>query len=238
MSLYVDVHEPSEAEAYLNPSMSEPVERWPLNERGFADYMWEDHYDKVVHVERKTWGELIGAIPKVEDQLRRHSTNQPDARLILILEGMMISTPEGITTLRAANTRKVWVPNRTSSFRIGQLYAWLYQVQRHIEVYFTPDFRGTVSALSAFYKGDQKSDEEHTTFKRHFKNIQFHPNPQVVQLMGVFPNIGEKRAIALIEEFVTVWNVVSATPEQLQRVEGIGPKLSRTMLARLGRPDV
>jgi ERCC4-type nuclease len=234
--LSIDSHEPAEAEAYLAPSIEDGVKRYPLNERGFADYQWETWEDEIVHVERKTWGELIGSVPKIEDQLRRHIANQPTGRLILLLEGMITSTPIGVSILKATNRDRVWVAGRATTYRPGQLYAWLYQIGKHMEIYQTSDYKGTCSALAAFYKGDQK--EEHTTFKRHFKEVAFNPNPQVTQLMGVFPGIGEQRAIKLIDRFSTVWNVIKAQPEELMSVDGIGPKLSRQLLQRVGRPDV
>ena len=60
----------------------------------------------------------------------------------------------------------------------------------------------------------------------------------MTQLMGLMPGIGEKRAIALISRFTTVWNIVSASPEELEEVEGIGKKLSVDILRKVGRVDV
>lgn len=230
----IDVHEPEEAERFLGTSCE--VSRWSLNDAGVADYMWKDHEGRMVHVERKTWGELLGSIPKVEDQLRRHMTNQKDARLLFILEGLAVPVQSGTRLLKPTNRDTLYVMGMSSTFRMSQVYAWLYQVQKYAEVFFSPNYYGTCTAMSSFYKGDQKP--EHETFKRHFKKVTFHPNPQVVQLMGVMPGVGEKRAEALIRQFSTVWNVVSAKPGELARVDGIGVKLASQLLQRVGRPDV
>ena len=107
-----------------------------------------------------------------------------------------------------------------------------------MEVIQTTSLRETATALVAMYESDMKDDEEHMTFRRHIKQSQFHPNPAVVQLMGVSPGLGDKRASALIAKFGTVWNVIKAEPSDLVQVEGIGPTLAHQILQRVGRPDV
>ena len=145
-------------------------------------------------------------------------------------------TPEGTSILRATNKNVVYVKGHTSSIRLSQIYSWLYQIGKFIEIYTTPNYEATCMALISFYKGDQK--EDHDTLNRYFKKMTFNPNPQVIQLMGLLPGVGEKRAEALISKFTTTWNVVSASPEQLATVDGIGKVLSRQLLQRIGRTDV
>jgi len=232
--LNIDQHEPPGAMAAMASAV--PCQVAVLNERGWADYMWKRADGGYTQVERKTWGELLGSIDKIEDQLRRHKANQPDARLIFVLEGLAVPNFSGTTLLRSTNKDRVFTAGYTTTQRMSQVYAWLYQVSTFVEVFQTPTTDATYSALTAFYKGDQK--DEHRTFQRPFKEITYHPNPQVVQLMGLLPGIGEKRATALIKKFSTVWNVVSASPKELQKVEGIGPTLSTTMLRKIGRWDI
>ena len=235
MTLIVDINEPyEEALRLLTPVLPCIVE--PLNVNGFADYKWTAHDGGVVQVERKTWPELLGDMDKVEDQLRRHKSNQPEARLIFLFEGIAVPMLGGTTTLKSTNKDRVYVAGYGSSIRMTQIYSWLYSVSQYLEVYQTPNYQASCLALSSFYKSDQK--EVHGTFTRHFKQIAFNPNPQVVQLMGMTPGIGEKRAMDLIERFTTIYNVLTASPQELAKVPGIGSKLSVQILRNAGRPDV
>ena len=230
----IDIHEPAEALTYLGQSVE--CDKVLLNEKGKADYLWQAIDGQEVQVERKQWLECFTKMDAVEDQLRRHLKNSPEARLILLIEGFGTPVLGGMTQLRATNQNRVYVMGGTTSIRYAQAMAWLYQINKFIEVYHTASFEATCTALVSWYKADQKV--EHTTFQRHFKEVSFHPNPAVAQLMGLLPGVGEKKAEALIERFNTVYNVVTATPAQLSTVPGIGVTLSRTILQRIGRPDV
>ena len=236
MTIYLDSNEPYvEAQQLIHATGVETVVA-ARNVAGWADYSWQDINGRWVNIERKTWPELLGGMDKVEDQLRRHKSNQPEARLVFVLEGLAVPNLAGTTTLKATNKDRVWVGGYSSSIRMSQVYAWLWQVGQYLEVFQTPTYSATITALVAFYKGDQKP--EHSTFARPYKEMEYHPNSQVTQLMGMLPGIGPKRAEALIEKFTTVYNVVGASPAQLATVDGIGPGLSKTLLRRIGRPDV
>ena len=237
--IVIDSHEPEQAELLLSPVVG--CIRDSLNEHGWADYKWESYSSlpskrEFVHVERKQWSEILSGMDKIEDQLRRHMANQPKAKLLLLIEGLVVPDAAGTVYLKATNKNNIWVKGYSSRIRLSQVYAWLYQVQEFVEVIQTPSYEGTCIALAAMYKGDQK--EAHTTFQRHYKKMDFHPNPQIVQLMGLLPGIGEKRAQVLIERFITVYGVVTASPVELATVDGIGPKLSVSLLQRIGRIDV
>ena len=91
-------------------------------------------------------------------------------------------------------------------------------------------------ALVELYHFYQK--KEHTTLQRYIKT-KIYPkpfNPHVETLMGIRGvNLGEKRAKALIEEFGTVWMVLLQEPEDLAKVEGIGPITAKRLLEAIGR---
>ena len=250
----IDVNEPVEALTKLAPAIP-GIEVVPLNERGWADYRWSTLFqtNMIVHVERKTWGELLSGIDKVEDQLRGHLERQPEAKLIFILEGLVVpissTSNEGTGTLKRTKNSNIFVRSYSSKVKLSQVCAWLYQISKYIEVYQTPDFDTTIQALFHFYKADQKLEEEHKTLQRYYKKSAWHPNPQVAMLMGLFPGkeagsnfegvgIGEKRAETLIERFGTVWNVMGASPKEISELPGFGKILSKELLRRIGRPDI
>ena len=233
----VDNNEPyMEALTRLTPVV--PCEVGPYNSDGYADYHWYDSAGALVQVERKQWLELLGKLDAVEDQLRRHMKSQSGCRLVLLIEGLIVPTMDGVCQLKPTNKDRVFVLGQSSYVKYSQLQAWLYQVGKYVEVYQTTGYEATCTALAAWFKSDQKLESEHQTFKRHFKEVTFHPNPQTQLVMGTFPGIGEKKAEALVEKFTTLYRIMTATPEELATVAGIGKGLSKTMLQRVGRVDV
>jgi ERCC4-type nuclease len=235
LTLVCDVNEPIEKFLTLvKPVVPCVVEA--LNENLCADYRW-DRFDRGhTQVERKTWGEILANVDAVEDQLRRHMKNQPKDRLLFVLEGQIDPSSDGIYTIQKARGGSVWVRGHRSGTNLGRIYSFLYNASEYVEVFQTPSYEGTCQFLVQAYKQDQK--EEHHTFSRYFKKVTFYPNPQVMQLMGLLPGLGEVKCEALIAKFTTVWNVLNASPWELQSVEGIGPKLSTNLLRRIGRTDV
>ena len=156
--------------------------------------------------------------------------------MLYILEGLVWYTPEGTKQIKPTSRDGIFTFGYNSTMRLSQVYAWLYQIGQFIQIYQTPSLEATCMALVAFYKGDQKA--EHTTLQRYYKPLTFAPNPQVSQLIGLMPGIGEVRAKALITQFTTVWNVLNASPSELAKVDGMGPKLSKQLLQKVGRTDV
>ena len=235
--LEVDQHEPTERALPLM-STSVPCRVEVLNERLWADYRWKGLDGRWTQVERKTWGEVLANVDAVEDQLRRHMKNQPEARLLFVLEGMVDSNSDGVHVLKAANNGNVWVKGYRSGTRIGRIYSWLYNASEYVEVFQTFSYELTCQFLVQAYQQDQKEEHLHKTFNRYFKKTTFHPNPQVLALIGMAPGLGEVKAEALIARFSTVWNVLNASPKELMEVAGIGPTMATTLLRRIGRPDV
>ncbi len=236
MTLWIDQNEPFDQAMSIMSKSVDDCTVTSLNANGWADYYWTCVDESEVHCERKTWAELLGNISKYEDQLRRQKEAHPEARLILILEGLVVPNESGTSLLKETNKGNLFVKQWGSTTRVSQVYAWLYQVNRFLEVYHTPNYEATCMMLVAMYKSDRKG--EHSTFQRYFKPMTFNQNHQVVQVIGLLPGIGEKRAQALVERFTTVWNIVNASPKELAEVEGIGAKLSVQLLQRIGRTDV
>jgi ERCC4-type nuclease len=237
MTLVVDVNEP--IEKFLTLVMPVvPTVTEALNEALYADYRWLREDGGHTQVERKTWGEILSNVDAVEDQLRRHMKNRPSDRLLFLLEGQIDPQVDGVYVLQKAKQGSVYVHGFRSGTRIARIYAFLYNASEYVEVFQTPNYEATCQFLVQAYKQDQKAPEEHHTFSRYFKKVTFYPNPQVMQLMGLLPGLGEVKCEALIAKFTTVWNVLNASPRELQSVPGIGPTLSTNLLRRIGRTDV
>lgn len=233
----VDVSEPLEVLTALQQAI--PAALAPLNDEGWADYFWTGA-EEDVHVERKSWRHLTTSLDAVEDQLRREKHAHPDARLILMVEDIAVPGPFGtVIYSKARGTRRdVFYANSEQATRYSKLMAWVYQVEKFVEVYMTPTKDATVQALVAFYNGDQKA--EHSTFHRYLNNMDWHPNPQVQKLISIGhgSGIGPAKAEGLIRRFGTVWQVLNATPKDLAAVAGIGKVNATRLLRGVGRLDV
>lgn len=236
----IDVHEPS----YIADLIQQVViiDRKPLNEMGYADYRWNGH-NGVTQVERKTWGELLANPNAVEEQLARQRTAHPEIRHILILEGIMIPVHDEFgahcaTIQRAKGNPRLFYQQKGSPKSPNLFYTWLYQASTYIEVFQVPERDATAKALVAFFNADQK--EENRMFHRHLKQITFHPNPQVMGLMGIMPGtrMGPLTAERLIAQYGTVWNVINASVRELATMDGIGEKTARSLLQKVGRADI
>lgn len=232
-----DSHEPVDVYLQLNKTFPCIIE--PLNEQGFADYLWDTPEGTLKQIERKQWGEILSGMDKIEEQLRLHLENNK-VETSLLIEGVIKPKASGSVTFYAAKNRpSLLVEGRSSPIGLSSIYAWLQNIQKYMNVIFTSDLQSTVIALHAMYTNDQKGEENHRTFQKHFRKIAFSPNPQVTKLMalGLGTGISEKRAVDLINKFYTVWNVCSAKPEELV-IPGIGIETARRFLRSLGRPDV
>ncbi len=235
-SPYIDVHEP-----VLMKSLLAQVgfQQYDLNGAGWADYYWENAEGRVRHVERKTWGELSD-LDAVEEQLHRHLTKNPEASLTWLLEGVATPSDHGFTTYKEAHSRgnALFVANSSQHRPLKLIFSWLYGIGKFVEVVQTSSLLATATFLTAMYQSDQKAASEHTTLQRYYKQVTWHPNPQVSKLMSVGDGIGSVRAEALIRKFGTLWGVLEADPVEIARVPGIGLATAKKLLQRVGRGDV
>src|SRR5437773_2904067 len=188
-TLKVDNHEPVQALAYIQQAVPE-ASLQPLNDNGWADYWWPDHTEKPVQAERKTWTDLTSGLDSIEYQLRQQMKAHPEARLMLIVEGVALPSMVGTVVYQQSKgaKRDVFYASREQQTRFSMIMAWLYQVEKFIEVYFTADLKATCQALVAFYQADQK--ENHQTFERYLRVADFHPNPQVEAMMAIGRGVG------------------------------------------------
>lgn len=235
MTVRIDLHEPEEALPLFSQAVSAEVDA--LNAAGYADYYWEG-YDSAHQWERKQWGELTNGLDRIEYQLREEMAAHPEAKLGLIVEGVCTPSMGGVQLWSRSRGRDVWYKTREQNSRYVMLMSWLHQVGQFMEVHYTPDYKSTVMALTAFYQSDQK--DMHGTFHRHLKTVDWHPNPQIEMLMAIGHGIGigAAKAEQIVRQMGTVWNVLNSSPEELQKVNGVGPLLARRILRKVGRGDV
>jgi hypothetical protein len=232
-----DIHEPDTLARLVAQVLT--VSSEPLNQDGYADWLW-DRPGGREQMERKTWTDLLGNLDPVTDLLRRQMQVHPEVNLSLVVEGIATPSPTGTVTWGEPKTSKgtsrILVKKHQVKKQVQAVYSWAREVSKYCEVYFTADIQTTARALVAFARADQKP--EPMVFNRHLKIVEFHPNPQVQKMMGVADGIGPTLAEALIAEFGTVWHVLSANPEDLSKVAGVGFSTSVRILEEAGRTNL
>ena len=238
IGLEIDQHEPVKLRELI--LQSAPAEVKPLNSEGYADFRWMAPDSVIMHIERKTWNDLLSNLTSVENQLMRQMDRHKDHTLALLVEGIVVPSDSllgGTAVLHQSKGKSnIYYQSSQSKVSVSALYAWLYQVSKYIEVYQTSDILSTAKAIVSFYNSDQK--EGHRTFTRHLKEVTFHSNPQVTSLMGMIPGLGPIKSEALIGRFSTVWEILNSTPERLAEVKGIGIKEATRWLRLIGRSDI
>ena len=240
--LIQDVNEPIEFIPLLSPVVPFTVNA--LNSQGYADYKWDKYNGRSRQVERKTWAELLTSVDKVEEQLHRHLTKNPDIELVFMLEGVVVQGELGAHILQPTNNNRLYSVGHRYNSRLSGIYSWLFEITNYLTVVQTTSIRESAVCLTSMYTHDQKSN--HTTFRRHIKQVATGINPMVVTLMGASQGLGDKRATSLIEFAGTPWNIWSAgfhgepvfEISDLTKIDGIGNTIINNVLRNIGRPDV
>ncbi len=257
----IDDHEPTSIESLLLQS-GEAI-RAPLNANGLADYCWSDWMKRIEQVERKQVGEILSDMPHVEDQLRSHVQNNPASIVWLLVEGIVLPGYKdgklGCYTYIARDCstftkgrREVethYTPGWFSQIPFEKYEGFLTGVARiGIRVRRTVD---AVSTAKVLHQMEVSAQTEPTTLQRHIKpNITFHPNPQVITLLGVMATqidkdgniravssgIGVELAERLIKEFGSVFKIMESSPETIaELVPGMGKVSAKKLLEAFGR---
>lgn len=236
----IDIHEPMEIVRMVDAVVGATV--IDLNTTQWADYRYTGS-GGYYHWERKTAYDLTGT-NDIEDQLRGQLQAHPDAHHRLVIEGVFEPAPSGLLVYRRALGKNIFtggiVGKQPGLFK--KVAGWVYEVQKYTEVYFTASMASTAALICEAYSLDQEPEDEHTTFKRHFKKSTWHPNKQVMRLMGLSwgdQTIGVVTAERAIEAFGTVWNFINADPREIGgRVRGLSKEGAASFLNHIGRMDV
>lgn len=239
--LLMDIYEPDQMKVLLGQVVE--VDQVPLNTSGMADYMWQAVDGHWCQVERKQWGEVLGDLDGVEEQLRRELKNADE--LGLLIEGVAEPTPYGIDVYKKAEDKPYYrmMHSYGNSLRprsgfYGQVQAWLWSLDKAgVSVYQTSNLQATATTLIAHFKQGLK--EEHTVLNRYVKSrvVLKDLNPNVHMFMAI-PGVGEDRAKKLADWFGNLWALSNAEVADICRVDGIGPQLAAKILRSLGREDI
>ena len=235
--LYIDHFEPDQVSALLARSGKVPAIQVPLNTWGKADYYLVDSAGNERMGERKQLSEALSDLDAVEEQLNKHLGECQE--LILLVEGVGIPTPHGVQTYTYADGQ--WSPGyaHTRQPQLWARWAGFKHSLRHsagIIVEEVSHWYCTVQFLHTWFI--KSMDPTSTTLRRYvIPHIPpMHKDPQVdnlCRLKGV--GIGERTAIQLIGEFVTVYGVMTASYTDLVGV--MGGAWTRNFFEAIGREE-
>lgn len=240
--MLVDQFEPNNIVQLLRQSLPVVTYPHPLNAQGYADYLWKTWNSTCEQCERKQATEIISDMNGVEDQIRQQLQRHPEIDHWLIVEGIVEPALRGLWTLKAKPYKGQspemvkYEPDRNHKAVPFEKYeGWLTGIERMgVRVRRTNDYSGTAMVLAEMFKSSQTAS---TTFNRHLKPlIPFHPDPQVMTLMGAYKaDIGPVLGEALVKEFDTVANIISLNPETIaELIPRMGVEKARKLLRSFG----
>lgn len=251
--IFIDIAEPKEIVDLVKQTHPD-VSIAALNQAGIADYHFASVDAHTVQVNRTQAGELLSNIDSFEDELRRyyHSAEMTYAIIEGIISPYKLSAikttteislrplaPPGFLYTYHVTDRGFVYGEREHRVSNKMLKSWLFQIDKSgVSVIYTINYADTASTLVAFYDNLQKP--EHTTLQRYIrpKIIIRSQSPHVQALINISHayklNIGESKAVALIDYFGCLGNVLLADRKMLQEVDGIGPSIAENLVNALG----
>ena len=271
--MLADTSEPDSIVKLLQQAI--PVARHPLNQQQRADYYFADFNGKMKQFGRVQASELVGDIDSMEDELKRYYDNADETNQIIegLLSPVRLYMKPGSAKIsnhsaaRAISSRdlgaKIFAyPVKPSGFiehghsfttaRMSELYAWIYRLSQYgVNTYYTNNWEETARFLITVYRNEQKSPEEHSTFRRiyrpkvyikHEANMseeeltQYQLTKSLLFLSSAYKlGIGEVRAKALAEKFCNLLDIALAPTDEVSATVGIGREVARKLQSALGR---
>jgi hypothetical protein len=234
----VDVYEPDEIVNSLAQMFPDTC-KLPLNQQGFADYLWSGKLG-LEQAERKQIREICEGMERVEDQMRRHLQDQPEVKQYLIVEGVYLPTGDGgMQPFYLNKSGEGWWKGKEYDRRymsLARYTGFLEAIRRMgVDVIEVPHWSVTVYKLSRLRVGNEKGDEG--IMQRHVKIPLFHPDPYVVTLMGIKDGgLGPELAQNCLSVFDTPAKLLSQEPETIsQHVPGMTYAKAVKLLQAWGR---
>lgn len=208
----VDTHEEKHHENVL----SDEIDEYEVDELPAGDFVIEGARGKAI-IERKEWTDFVGSYQSgtLFNQLNRCLEQEHDA--YVIVEGSRGDAIEhtGVTNYQAR-----------------RMFTSLH-VKSEAEVIQTMSVRETAQVVSDFadWFGEDPSDRTHSV--RPAEKVPAEDRPRYI--VEGLPGIGPKGAERLLTYFGDPKTVLTATPAELQEVDGIGPKKAEKIVDAVER---
>jgi len=229
-----DVYEPEYMERLLRGFMQ--VGRQNLVLQHLLDYFWFAFDGHSITMERKELSDLLGNLNRLEKQLRV-ATNHAD-EVGLIVEGVPVPLEGGeIGIYHLGKSGKYLRQAKISGVKYASVMAYIWQLRRtaNITTYWTTTIYATAWALKVFVENSQKPESSLLQHYVRTRAIKWKSNPMVETIMGVKDEqgavVGEKKAIELVEQIGSLWDIIHLSPEAIAAVcNGIATGTARRLI--------
>lgn len=240
--ILIDDNEPVDFDFLVGQTIE--VQRGKFNQSPGAYLIYPDftviNGGKVIGVNRKQAGELLGNLDAWEEQLHRELQGSVDG-LVAMVEGFISPDSDGVWAWKLESDSPVVYSRRDQGN--GKLSMWgrhfhyTYNAiqakfnrmwELGIPVHFTSDIRGSSAFLIALHDLIGKSEEEHKTFNRLIKERFIISESDRAKrqfalfLMGI-PGVGEEVALTLADNF--------------KNLEELHSYMTRSMISELKLPS-
>lgn len=203
-----------------------------------GDYAFLDFYNEPTGIERCEISNLVQKLRsgELEDQMVK--CDKAYSHIILLAEGVYDQV-QGFLAVHGESTRGYFRKHIYPHTRYDYAVASLIRLsEMGIEVIYSPNFACSMVVIRTIYQQRTKPEEEHSLFKR-IRTIKIpvklSSNPAVPRLMALCPRLPEKVAIRLINQFDTIWNILSTPDGELLGVEGMGKGLLDKLKKGVGK---
>jgi Fanconi anemia group M protein len=103
-----------------------------------------------------------------------------------------------------------------------------FMIDFGVNIIQTQNSEETATIIKRIALREQKTKKRRAQIKKVMK--MGNPNESAIQVLGSFPGINRTLASRLLETFGTINNVLNASVNELEEVEGLGPKKSKKIL--------
>lgn len=190
----------------------EPDNNFEEEELDCGDYVVTGP-DGGIILERKEWSDLVSSMRsgKLYQQLRM-CREQDDYRVMLLVEGSRSNA------IRYANS---------THYEMRRLLTSLLATAPDIQMMFSQSYQETVGIVKDLdeWIGDDKKREHKI---REAEKVPPGKRPQYI-IEGL-PSIGPKKAKKLLDHFGSARAVITASADELQEIDGIGPKTAQKII--------
>ena len=259
--LLIDSNEPSNIVKLLQQSC--PVTVANLNVAKMSDYWFANYEGKRLQFSRKQAGELVGNVDEAERQLASYYANadknyqivegiiSPDS-LKIKKSAVPLDARGGSTSTRDLGAKLycykvepggyIEKGHSFSAVNDSLIAAWMHRLAKAgIPTYRTINWVETARLLSAIYRNEQKPPENHSTLQRVIRpRILIKQAEPFVKSLLFLSNayqlgIGEVKAKALADRFCNIFDLTTASIDDIAKTQGIGRKKAEQIIVALGR---